>query len=97
MKIGRYNVRRNPKGNAAFKDSSSVILSAAGTLLMVWGMTPKEAQDRILESIGIEPTYLASASFAITVVAAFIAKHTSVVRERPADPPSQNEEGPDHG
>ena len=94
-KLPRFRVRRNPKGNAAFKDSSSLILSFAGIVLTAWGVTPDDTKTQILQSIGVDPYHLAFISFVGVVISAFLAKHTSVVREQ-AGEPEQHTEDPDH-
>ncbi len=94
-KLPRYRVRRNPKGRAALKDSSSVVLSFAATMLLAWSALPEVVQKEILLSLGVSPLRLAVTSFAITVAATFLAKHTRVERvDRPQPPPQEEGDGP---
>lgn len=96
MKKLPYRVRGNPKGLKAWSDSSSVVLTVAGAALTAWGVLSPEQKVELLVSIGLSPYDLALVSMGVTVVAALIAKHTSLQRVEPPAEPEQNHEGPDH-
>lgn len=94
-KLPRYRVRANRKGRAAWKDSSSVFLSAVGLLILGWGALSPEDKANVLMSLGIDPLHLALISLVGTVVGGLIAKHTFVERVD-ATEPEQHQEDPDH-
>ena len=94
-KLPRYRVRCNRKGRAAWKDSSSVFLSAVAILLVAWGALPPEEKTNVLVSLGIDPLYLALISLIGTVVGGLIAKHTFIERVDNSEP-EQHQEDSDH-
>lgn len=80
MKLPKYRVRRNPRGRSAWRDSSSLVLSAAGLATGAWMVLPNEQKAEILASLGISPYHLSLVSLIVVVAAGLIAKHTSVQR-----------------
>ena len=80
MKIPKYRVRRNPAGRKAWRDSSSLVLSAAALALAAWIPMPPEQKAEILASLGLNAADLSLYSLIGVVVAGLIAKHTSVQR-----------------
>lgn len=78
MKLPTYRVRRNPKGLKAWRDSSSLVLSAAALALAAWVPLPEDKKAEILTSLGLDAADLSLYSLIAVVLAGLIAKHTSV-------------------
>lgn len=93
----RYRVRPNPKGKAAWKDSSSLVLTGAGLAITTWLGMDKDQKLAVLASLGVSPYHLAIATLIAVVAAGLIAKHTSIQRMPPVEEPVQHQEDPDHG